>query len=60
MGVLLRITTVKSCFGGKYLVNKEYRHKKHFSLILMVSRSKNSEDPKIEPTKMTYLFSFQI
>ena len=60
MGVLLRITTAKSCFGGKYLVNKEYRYKKHFSLILMVSRSKNSEDPKTEPTKMTYLFSFQI
>ena len=28
MGVLLSITMAKSFFGGKYLVNTEYRHKK--------------------------------
>ena len=34
MGVLLNITMAKSFFGGKYLVNTEYGHKKPFSLIL--------------------------
>ena len=55
MGVLLSITMAKSFFGGKYLINTEYWHKKHFSLILTVSRGKISLDPKIGP-KTSYFF----
>ena len=39
--MLLNITMAKSFFSGKYLANTEYRRKKLFSLILMVSRGKN-------------------
>ena len=55
MGVLLSITMVKSFFGGKYLINTEYWHKKHFSLILTVSRGKNSLEPKIGSKKKFFL-----
>ena len=51
MGCLLNITMAESFFGGKYLINTEYRHKKPFSLILMVSRGKNCLNPKIGPKK---------
>ena len=56
MGVLLNITMAKSFFGGKYLINTEYGHKKPFSLILMVSRGKNCSDPKIGPKKLLFFF----
>ena len=56
MGVLLNITMAKSFFGGKYLINTKYRHKKPFSLILMVSRGKNWLTPKIGPKKWLIFF----
>ena len=49
IGVLLNITMTKSFFGGKYLINKEYRHKKPFFKILTVSRGKNCLNLKIGP-----------
>lgn len=38
MGVLLtKYYNGQKFFGGKFLINTEHRHKKHLSLILMVS-----------------------
>ena len=56
MGVLLNITMAKSFFGRKYLMHTECRHKKSFSLTLMVSRGKNCSDPKSGPEKVPYFF----
>ena len=58
--MLLNITMAKSFFGRKYLMHTECRHKKSFSLTLMVSRGKNCSDPKSGPEKVPYFFSLQI
>ena len=50
-GGATNITMAKSFFGGKYLINTEYRHKKLFSLILTVTMGRNCLDPKIGPKK---------